>query len=191
MDTWDAGLAPVLTTAFRPDPFRPDVVAYAAWILTSNTQLALYLGDNGPGPTAMNRGPEMVPVSGETVPWPLSTWASTRRMLPLASTSTGPRTSRWQGDSPTFGETCVTGLTPASTGCRILIHHPFGCLQFALAVPGARWSFPMDDELGLAEAIGARAELRTAEDAGRGHDALQRRIGGGRTGRRAGPGWRR
>ena len=63
-DTWRAGPAPVLTTTFRPDPAQPQLTAYLAWIRTSNTQLGLYPGYEGPGPTTSNRGPEMVPLSG-------------------------------------------------------------------------------------------------------------------------------
>ncbi|HQU27290.1 MAG TPA: hypothetical protein PLS29_09710, partial [Acidimicrobiales bacterium] len=63
-DTWAGASAPVETTVFRPDPGQPAVVAYAAWIRTDSTDLALYLGYEGPGPTALPRGPEMVPPSG-------------------------------------------------------------------------------------------------------------------------------
>ncbi len=63
-DTWAGASAPVETTVFRPDPSQPAVVAYAAWIRTDSTDLALYLGYEGPGPTAQPRGPEMVPPSG-------------------------------------------------------------------------------------------------------------------------------
>ena len=62
-DTWDAGAPSVLTTTFRPDPANPTTVAYVAWIRTSTTQFTLYPGYEGPGPTALNRGPEMVPQS--------------------------------------------------------------------------------------------------------------------------------
>jgi len=65
-DTWDQGPASVMTTTFRPDPSAPNVVAYAAWIRTTTTQLALYPGYEGPGPSALDRGPEMVPQSA----WP-------------------------------------------------------------------------------------------------------------------------
>lgn len=67
VDTWDPGPASILTTTFRPDPSQPSTVAYAAWIRTQTTQLALYLGYKGPGPTTtVDRGPEMVPQSA----WP-------------------------------------------------------------------------------------------------------------------------
>jgi hypothetical protein len=39
------------------------VTAYLAWIRTSNTQLGLYPGYEGPGATSLDRGPEMVPTS--------------------------------------------------------------------------------------------------------------------------------
>ena len=65
-DTWDPGPASIMTTTFRPDPAAPGVVAYAAWIRTTSTQLALYPGYQGPGPSPLDRGPEMVPQSA----WP-------------------------------------------------------------------------------------------------------------------------
>jgi hypothetical protein len=60
-DTWNPGPPSVLTTTFRPDPSQPGIVAYAAWVRTSSTLLALYPGYEGPGPTTLDRGPEMVP----------------------------------------------------------------------------------------------------------------------------------
>jgi hypothetical protein len=65
-DTWDAGPPAILTTTFRPDPTQPGVTAYAAWIRTSGAQLALYPGYKGPGPTGLDRGPEMVPAAART-----------------------------------------------------------------------------------------------------------------------------
>jgi hypothetical protein len=62
-DTWDPGPPSILTTTFRPDPSQPGIVAYAAWVRTATTQLALYPGYEGPGPTTQDRGPEMVPVA--------------------------------------------------------------------------------------------------------------------------------
>ena len=61
-DTWDPGPPSILTTTFRPNPSQPSIVAYAAWVRTASTQLALYPGYEGPGPTTQDRGPEMVPV---------------------------------------------------------------------------------------------------------------------------------
>ena len=58
---WDA--LSILTTTFRPNPSQPSIVAYAAWVRTASTQLALYPGYEGPGPTTQDRGPEMVPVA--------------------------------------------------------------------------------------------------------------------------------
>jgi len=66
VDTWDPGPLSVLTTTFRPDPSQPGIVAYAAWIRTQTTQLALFPGYEGPGATTLDRGPEMVPQSA----WP-------------------------------------------------------------------------------------------------------------------------
>ncbi len=61
-DTW-AGVGLVETAQFTPVPSHPQVRAYAAWIRTAGTQLALYPGYEGPGPTTLSRGPEMVPLS--------------------------------------------------------------------------------------------------------------------------------
>lgn len=58
-DTWSATPS-VYTTSFRPAG-EPGVVAYAAWLRSSSTQLALYPGYEGPGATTLSRGPEMVP----------------------------------------------------------------------------------------------------------------------------------
>ena len=65
-DTWDPGPPSVMTTTFRPDPANPTIVAYAAWMRSSSTQLALYPGYKGPGtiPAGMDRGPQMIPTSG-------------------------------------------------------------------------------------------------------------------------------
>ncbi len=58
-DQW-AG-TPVKTTQFSPVPSDPTLRAYAAWIRTSSTDLALYPGYKGPGLTTLSRGPEEVP----------------------------------------------------------------------------------------------------------------------------------
>jgi Phosphodiester glycosidase len=60
-DTWAGASAPVYTTTFAPNRAQPQVLAHAAWIRSSSTDLALYLGYKGPGPTSLPRGPEMVP----------------------------------------------------------------------------------------------------------------------------------
>ena len=62
-DTWSGSPPSVMTTSFRPDAADPSIVAYATFIRTSSTQLALYPGYEGPGPTTLDRGPEMVPVA--------------------------------------------------------------------------------------------------------------------------------
>jgi Phosphodiester glycosidase len=59
-DSWSRAPS-VYTTAFHPVAAQPSVTAYAAWMRTSSTQLALYPGYKGPGDTALNRGPEQVP----------------------------------------------------------------------------------------------------------------------------------
>jgi len=66
MDPWLHSVPSVLTTSFVPFSATPSVVAYAAWIRTSSTDLSLYPGYKGPGPTALgvDRGPMMVPASG-------------------------------------------------------------------------------------------------------------------------------
>jgi hypothetical protein len=67
-DSWDSGPPSILTTTFRPDPTQPSIVAYVVWIRTASTQLALYPGYEGPGPTSptVDRGPEMVPVAARS-----------------------------------------------------------------------------------------------------------------------------
>ncbi len=61
VDNWFHKLPTILTTSFAPNEAVPNVVAFAAWIRTSTTVLALYPGYKGPGPTAFNPGPEAVP----------------------------------------------------------------------------------------------------------------------------------
>ena len=63
-DPWSPGNA-LYTTSF-PVPHQPGVTAYAAWIRTSSTDLALYPGYKGPGPTSLARGPEEVPPSARS-----------------------------------------------------------------------------------------------------------------------------
>lgn len=65
VDTWSR-IPSVYTTSFRPPASQPGVVAYAAWIRTSSTELALYPGYEGPGPTTLARGPEMVPLAARS-----------------------------------------------------------------------------------------------------------------------------
>ncbi|MHB1251624.1 MAG: phosphodiester glycosidase family protein [Acidimicrobiales bacterium] len=62
-DVWAGASAPIYTTSFSPLASLPGVKAYAAWIRTSSTDLGLYPGYEGPGVTALPRGPEMVPPS--------------------------------------------------------------------------------------------------------------------------------
>jgi hypothetical protein len=62
-DAWSGSPSSIMTTSFRPDAADPGIVAYATWIRTSSTQLALYPGYEGPGPTTLDRGPEMVPIA--------------------------------------------------------------------------------------------------------------------------------
>lgn len=66
MDPWQAGPPSVMTTSFVPFAGAPTDVAFAAWIRTSSTILALYPGYEGPGPAKLARGAEMVPLSGRS-----------------------------------------------------------------------------------------------------------------------------
>jgi hypothetical protein len=66
MDPWQFGAPSVMTTTFVPFVGAPSDVAYAAWVRTSSTILALYPGYKGPGPTNLPRGAEMVPLSGRS-----------------------------------------------------------------------------------------------------------------------------
>ena len=60
-DPWYHGAPSVMTTTFVPNPALPSVVAYAGWFRSTSTDLALYPGYEGPGPTTLPRGPEEVP----------------------------------------------------------------------------------------------------------------------------------
>ena len=62
-DQWSGAPASIYTMSFAPFRTQPSVMAYASWIRTSTTDLALYLGYEGPGVTSLPRGPEMVPPS--------------------------------------------------------------------------------------------------------------------------------
>jgi hypothetical protein len=64
LDTWFHVRPTILVNTFAPNPQVPTVLAYAAWIRTSTTDLALYPGYKGPGPTNLSRGPEEVPPVG-------------------------------------------------------------------------------------------------------------------------------
>ncbi len=61
LDPWSR-VATVVATTFHPAP-TPNVVAYATWMSSRTSILALYPGYLGPGVTALSRGPEMVPPS--------------------------------------------------------------------------------------------------------------------------------
>ena len=54
---------PIYTAQFAYDPSQPSLHAYAAWIASAATDLALYPGYKGPGQTSLPRGPEMVPLA--------------------------------------------------------------------------------------------------------------------------------
>jgi hypothetical protein len=55
------GRPPVLVTSFRPSTAYPSIVDYVMWIDHTRTNLAYYPGRYEP-PSAVNRGPMMVPV---------------------------------------------------------------------------------------------------------------------------------
>ena len=59
-DAWSATPS-VYLARFRPFATQPAIVAYASWMRSATTQIALYPGYKGPGDTALARGPEMVP----------------------------------------------------------------------------------------------------------------------------------
>ena len=53
----------IYTATFIPKAQSSSIHVYAAWIRTTATDLALYPGYKGPGPSSLSRGPEMVPVT--------------------------------------------------------------------------------------------------------------------------------
>jgi Phosphodiester glycosidase len=63
-EPWAGAPAPLLVASFPVDPSGDRT--YVAWIRASRTELALYPGYAGPGPSALWRGPEMVPVSARS-----------------------------------------------------------------------------------------------------------------------------
>jgi hypothetical protein len=65
-DSWSPASPSVMTTSWRPFASQPSIVAYASWMRTSSTQLALYPGYEGPGPSSLDRGPEQVPEAART-----------------------------------------------------------------------------------------------------------------------------
>ena len=62
-DSWAGRPEAVLTTSFHFNPLNAGDIAYVTWIRASRTQLALYPGYAGPGPTSLPRGPEEVPAA--------------------------------------------------------------------------------------------------------------------------------
>jgi hypothetical protein len=60
-DRWAGLPAPVLLTHLQFSRAHKTDIAYIAWMRASSTQLALYPGTKGPGPTRLPRGPEQVP----------------------------------------------------------------------------------------------------------------------------------
>jgi len=65
-EPWSGATPSVMTTVFTPFTAQPTVRAYAAWINTSTTNIALYPGYKGPGPSSLPRGPQMVPTAARS-----------------------------------------------------------------------------------------------------------------------------
>jgi hypothetical protein len=64
-DQWAGAKPSIYTSSVVPHANQPGVRVYAAWIRTSSTDLALYPGYEGPGPSTLPRGPEMVPANAD------------------------------------------------------------------------------------------------------------------------------
>jgi hypothetical protein len=62
-DTWSHE-SPIYLTSFHAGGGASAPVVYAAWMNVREVDLGLYLGVEGPGTTALNRGPERVPNTG-------------------------------------------------------------------------------------------------------------------------------
>jgi hypothetical protein len=60
-DRWAGRPRPLLLTTLHFSRTDGAAVAYVAWFRATRTQLALYPGYKGPGPTSLPRGPEQVP----------------------------------------------------------------------------------------------------------------------------------
>ena len=65
-DRWAGTPAPILLSRFHFDRSDTSKVAYVAWMRASRTQLGLYPGLYGPGPTTLPRGPEQVPLAARS-----------------------------------------------------------------------------------------------------------------------------
>jgi hypothetical protein len=65
-DMWHSGVPLIFSSHFRLNVNDPSIVAYVTWIRSSSTRLGLYLGYEGPGPSSLSRGPEMVPLTGRS-----------------------------------------------------------------------------------------------------------------------------
>lgn len=63
VDTW-AHATPVYLMTVHADGTPAGNVGYAAWFRSSSVDVGLYPGYQGPGVTALNRGPEEVPLTG-------------------------------------------------------------------------------------------------------------------------------
>jgi hypothetical protein len=60
---WTGAPTPLLLTTLHFDRTRLADIAYVAWMRASRTQLGLYPGLYGPGPTSLPRGPREVPLA--------------------------------------------------------------------------------------------------------------------------------
>ena len=65
VDRWAGAKPSIYITSVVPHADQPSVRVYGAWIRTSSTDLALYPGYEGPGPSSLPRGPEMVPPAAD------------------------------------------------------------------------------------------------------------------------------
>lgn len=61
---WVPGPPVVLETTWHPFAASQDIVAYAFWMRSDASLLALFPGYKGPGTTNFDRGPEQVPLDG-------------------------------------------------------------------------------------------------------------------------------
>jgi hypothetical protein len=93
------------------------VTAYVGWFRSSDVDLGLYLGYEGPGPTTLPRGPEEVPLSG--------------RSSLLATFNSG----FYEKDNPAGFYTNHTSYFPMVTGDATLVRYATGRLAIE-AWPG-------------------------------------------------------
>ncbi len=66
LDRWSGHSPSLYTVTFGSNRGQPPTTAYATWMRSATTDLALYPGYLGPGPTNLARGPECVPPGGRS-----------------------------------------------------------------------------------------------------------------------------